>query len=101
MDLFQGRITRLANFASERNCSLYVDAEQTFLQFAIESYGQQLTHQLNVGHKVVIMNGYQNYLKRMAGVLPMEVKASKEIGFNLGIKMVRGAYMNEERHIAS
>jgi proline dehydrogenase len=33
-------------------------------------------------------------------VLPLEVQASKVTGHNLGIKMVRGAYMNEERTIA-
>ena len=30
----------------------------------------------------------------------MEVKASQVFGFNLGIKLVRGAYMMEEREIA-
>lgn len=30
----------------------------------------------------------------------MEVLASKRFGYNLGIKMVRGAYMDEERKIA-
>jgi proline dehydrogenase len=32
--------------------------------------------------------------------MPLEVKASQVAGFNLGIKLVRGAYMNEEREIA-
>ena len=31
----------------------------------------------------------------------MEVRASQEYGFNLGIKLIRGAYMNEEREIAA
>lgn len=59
-----------------------------------------MTHHLNRGDMVTIMNGYQCYLKRMAKTLPMEVKASKTAGFNLGIKLIRGAYMNEERHLA-
>ena len=46
------------------------------------------------------MNGYQCYLKRMAQTIPMEVKASQVFGFNLGIKLIRGAYMSEEREIA-
>lgn len=36
----------------------------------------------------------------MASVIPMEVRASHEFGFNLGLKLIRGAYMNEEREIA-
>jgi len=49
----------------------------------------------------VIMNGYQCYLKRMANLIPMEVRASQEHGYNLGIKLIRGAYMNEERELAA
>ena len=31
LDLFYGRINKLGDIASERNCKLYVDAEQTFI----------------------------------------------------------------------
>jgi proline dehydrogenase len=53
----------LTKVANDHNCSLYVDAEQTSMQSAIESFGQQLTHQFNRGNKVTIMNGYQCYRK--------------------------------------
>ena len=59
-----------------------------------------MTHQLNLANKNIIMNGYQCYLKRMASTIPMEVRASQEAGYNLGIKLIRGAYMNEERELA-
>lgn len=78
-----------------------MDAEQTFMQGAIESFGQQLTHELNVGERHTIMNGYQNYLKRMQYVMKDEVESARHLGFNLGIKLIRGAYMTEERHIAA
>ena len=100
VDKFSERIRKISDYASERGCQLYVDAEQTYIQAAIESYGQQMTHKLNRGDKVIIMNGYQCYLKRMAKTIPMEVEASKMFGFNLGIKLIRGAYMMEEREIA-
>jgi len=77
-----------------------VDAEQSFIQYGIESFGQQMTHKHNYGDQVIIMNGYQAYTKRMADVIPMEVRASKALGFNLGVKLIRGAYMNEERMLA-
>ena len=35
-----------------------------------------MTHRLNVGEKVIIMNGYQCYLKRMSSTILMEVRAS-------------------------
>ena len=59
-----------------------------------------MTHKLNIGDNVTIMNGYQCYLKRMESLIPMEVRASKSFDYNLGIKLIRGAYMMEERGLA-
>lgn len=70
------------------------------MQASIESFGQQLTHMYNRGDQHIIMNGYQCYLKRMTQVIRDEVAASKILGYNLGIKLIRGAYMNEERALA-
>ena len=36
----------------------------------------------------------------MEKVIQMEVEASKTYNFNMGIKLIRGAYMNEERTLA-
>lgn len=33
-------------------------------------------------------------------MLPLEVAAAKQYNYNLGIKLIRGAYMNEERELA-
>jgi len=46
------------------------------------------------------MNGYQCYLKRIPQVIWDEVACSKALGYNLSIKLIRGAYLNEERYIA-
>lgn len=59
-----------------------------------------MTHVLNQGSQVIIMNGYQCYLKRMTRVIENEVAAANKLGFNLGVKLIRGAYMNEERELA-
>ena len=71
------------------------------MQASIESFGQQLTHMYNRGEQHIIMNGYQCYLKRMREVIKHEVEASKVLGYNLGVKLIRGAYMNEERDLAT
>lgn len=60
-----------------------------------------MTHKFNVGDKCIIMNGYQCYLKRMREVISHEVQCAQKLGYNLGLKLVRGAYMNEEREIAN
>ena len=99
-DTFSERVLSIAELATKRNCLLYIDAEQTFMQSAIESFGQQLTHLYNREDRHIIMNGYQCYLKRTTQTMRYEVAASKALGYNLGIKLVRGAYMNEERGLA-
>ena len=39
VDKFGYRIRKISDYSSVRNCQLYVDAEQTFIQAAIESFG--------------------------------------------------------------
>ena len=36
----------------------------------------------------------------MPATIEKEIAVSKILGYNIGIKLVRGAYMNEERQIA-
>lgn len=91
----------IGEHANTSNCNIYVDAEQAYIQGAIESVGQQLTQNFNRGDKHTIVNGYQSYLKRMKKVITDEVACSKALGYNLGVKLVRGAYMREERSIAA
>jgi proline dehydrogenase len=59
-----------------------------------------MTHQYNTGDKTIVMNGYQCYLKRMRQVISHEVQAAQKLGYNLGLKLVRGAYMREEIELA-
>mmetsp|Transcript_7859 Transcript_7859/g.13176 ORF Transcript_7859/g.13176 Transcript_7859/m.13176 type:complete len:464 (-) Transcript_7859:149-1540(-) len=97
---FAAKVLHLTTVASERNCSLFVDAEQSYIQDSIASVAQQLTHIFNRGEKHTIMNGYQCYLKKTPEIIQYEVATSKRLGYNLGIKLIRGAYMNEERKLA-
>jgi proline dehydrogenase len=70
------------------------------MQRGLDSIAHQLTHKFNRDNKVIIMNGFQQYLKRMIRQVPLEIECSKKLGFNLGVKLIRGAYMNEERKLA-
>jgi len=60
-----------------------------------------MTHKYNQGDKVIILNGYQCDLKGMRQVIQDEVACARALGFNIGIKLIRGAYMNEERSLAA
>ncbi|TNV83788.1 hypothetical protein FGO68_gene8537 [Halteria grandinella] len=97
---FIRRVVDITTLSHQRNCLLYVDAEQSYIQRILDSIAHQLTHKFNRGDKVIIMNGFQQYLKRMERQVPLEIEASKKLGYNLGIKLIRGAYMSEERRLA-
>lgn len=70
---FAHRMMEMTTLAHERNCVFYVDAEQTYMQRAIDSIAGQLSQRFNRDDRTIIMNGYQNYLKRVAKTLPLEI----------------------------
>lgn len=74
-----------------------MDAEQSYIQPIIDSFAMQLSILFNKGDRVTIMNGYQAYRTRTPQLIRSEIKRCRMLGINLGIKLVRGAYMNEER----
>lgn len=46
------------------------------------------------------MNTFQNYLKSMKQRIEYEVEKNKKMGLPMAFKMVRGAYITEERELA-
>lgn len=99
-DTFASRLDKLCAYAFERNCMMYIDAEQSYMQAAIESVSQQMTHRYNVDGKHIVLNGFQCYLKRMPDMISLEIQTARKLGYNIGMKIVRGAYIREEREVA-
>jgi len=60
----------------------------------------QMSVLYNKGDRVTIINGYQAYRTRTPALIKEEIKRCRMLGINLGIKLIRGAYMNEERILA-
>jgi hypothetical protein len=57
-ELFKGRIDKLISSAIKHKSRLYLDAEQTYIQTAIEMFGQQIIFKHNREDKVYLMNCY-------------------------------------------
>jgi len=77
-----------------------IDAEQTYLQAAIDSFTVQFSNIYNKGEIAIVLNTFQNYLKSSPERIKYEVERCKALGLPFGMKMVRGAYMVEERRLA-
>ncbi|KAI0393738.1 proline dehydrogenase [Xylariaceae sp. FL0594] len=94
-------LDEICSFAAEKDIPLIFDAEQTAIQAGIDDWvlHYQRKHNTKPGH-AVIYGTYQAYLKAAPTVLGSHLAAASKDGFTVGIKLVRGAYLDSDpRHI--
>mmetsp|Transcript_11087 Transcript_11087/g.27185 ORF Transcript_11087/g.27185 Transcript_11087/m.27185 type:complete len:622 (+) Transcript_11087:59-1924(+) len=93
------RLGRVAAHAANSNVSLMIDAEQSYMQPAIDQVALGLMRKYNKD-RAVILNTYQCYLRDAFQRVRADVDRSEFYGFVFGAKIVRGAYMVQERRLA-
>jgi proline dehydrogenase len=95
----QRRMEKICSAAAEKGVGVLVDAEETWIQDPVDVITILMMEKFNVA-KVVVYNTVQLYRKDRLSFLKDSLEAGELRGFILGVKLVRGAYMEKERERA-
>eukprot|EP00730_Choanoeca_flexa_P001389 TRINITY_DN10613_c0_g1_i5.p1 TRINITY_DN10613_c0_g1~~TRINITY_DN10613_c0_g1_i5.p1 ORF type:complete len:578 (+),score=123.71 TRINITY_DN10613_c0_g1_i5:1225-2958(+) len=94
------RLDTLVAYADGKKIRLMIDAEQTYFQPAIDNVVLGLQRKFNKNEPVVY-NTYQCYLKDAVSRIRADTERARREGWWFACKLVRGAYMEQERSLAS
>ena len=89
-------IIEICNKAKESNVSILIDAEESWIQNEIDKLTEILMSRYNT-KKTIVFHTIQLYRKDKLKYLKNIHKQAKEKNYKIGIKLVRGAYMEKER----
>ena len=96
----QQRFEQLTNAAAQAAVVLMIDAEESWIQDGVDLLVLPLLVKYN-SDKVVLALTIQLYLKDRNLVYKRLLKDADKRGYVLGVKLVRGAYMEKERSRAA
>jgi proline dehydrogenase len=99
-DRVKKRVDRICSKAYESNVPVLIDAEDSWIQDTIDSLTYEMMSRYNK-KKAIIFNTFQMYRADMLGNLQDAYRRASGNGYYLGVKLVRGAYMEKERKRAA
>lgn len=89
------RIQKCCNYAQKLNVRMLIDAEESWVQDAIDEIAEGLMEEYN-REQTLIFTTVQMYRKDRLSYLEYLLQKAEKKGFTIGIKLVRGAYIEKE-----
>ena len=94
------RIRTICEKSAQTGIPVMIDAEETWIQDPIDALALAMMKEFN-RTKALVYFTCQMYRRDMPERLKRSMETAKQEGFILGVKMVRGAYMEKERERAT
>ncbi len=94
-----GRFDAVCKLAKEKDVEVLIDAEESWMQTAADDLVEEMMQKYNT-EKPIVYNTLQTYRWDRLDYLKELHQRAKDNGFKVGIKIVRGAYMEKERERA-
>lgn len=98
-NLFKQRVNSLCDTAARTNTPILIDAEDSWYQKALDNLVQEMMAHYNTS-SAIVFNTLQMYRVDRLQFLKESHKHAIDNGYILGVKFVRGAYMEKERERA-
>ncbi len=98
-DRVRERMYSICEVAAEKNIGVLIDAEESWIQDPVDRLTMEMMEIFNK-EKVIVYNTIQLYRHDRLHFLKISHQIAKQQGFLLGMKLVRGAYMEKERERA-
>lgn len=92
----QLRVSTICKAAHDAGVPIFIDAEESWIQPAIDNLANQMMVLYNT-QKAIVYNTFQLYRKDRLSYLKHSFKLATDGNYLLGAKLVRGAYMEKER----
>lgn len=93
------RIDQICSAAHQCNVPVFIDAEESWIQDTIDRIAKEMMLRYNK-NSAIVFNTLQMYRHDRLAYFQQEIDAAKADGHHLGVKIVRGAYMEKERNRA-
>jgi proline dehydrogenase len=94
-DRVVARFERVCKMAHEKDIALLIDGEESWMQDAADDLVTEMMRKYNK-EKAIVYNTLQMYRWDRLDYLKKLHKQAQEEGFYIGMKLVRGAYMEKE-----
>lgn len=91
-----GRVDEICGYAAKIGQPIFIDAEESWIQDAIDRLASEMMQKYNRG-RAIVYNTIQLYRKDRLQFLRESRRQASKDGYILGVKLVRGAYMEKER----